>query len=80
MSKYHVNERRSGNDRRRYSIAPKFPFYDSSGNLVTHDRRNLPDRRLIGIMVEWITDQELVLEFPLHADNREKVSGGSLLI
>jgi hypothetical protein len=25
---------------------PQVPFVDSDGNLVTHDRRKIPDRRL----------------------------------
>jgi hypothetical protein len=38
--------RRSGLDRRGWQPMPQVPFVDSDGNLVTHDRRTTPDRRL----------------------------------
>ncbi|MBN1379975.1 MAG: hypothetical protein JXA04_12160 [Gammaproteobacteria bacterium] len=62
-----IKNRRSGMDRRRHFIAPKFPFYDDNGNLVSNDRRNLPDRRLEGITVEWINDEEIGAVFPTQS-------------
>lgn len=69
MSKYHTSMLRSGKDRRKDSIKPKFPFYDSGGNLVTHERRKLPDRRLRGITVEWINAPDLEIESPDREDS-----------
>ncbi len=37
--------RRSGLDRRGWQPMPQVPFVDSDGNTVTHDRRQIPDRR-----------------------------------
>lgn len=37
--------RRSGLDRRGWQPMPKVPFVDSDGNVVTYDRRKIPDRR-----------------------------------
>ncbi len=71
MNKNDTHERRNGEDRRKHSITPKFPFYDCCGNLVTQDRRNLPDRRLVGFSVEWISDQELILVWPNLPENKE---------
>ena len=70
MRNYHTKDKRNGGDRRQHFVSPKFPFYDCGGNLVTHDRRTLPDRRMEGITVEWISDQELVVELlnPVDAE------------
>jgi hypothetical protein len=46
--------RRSQQDRRCRAGRTKFPFRDSGGELVSEDRRCLPDRRLSGIEVEWL--------------------------
>ncbi len=48
-----ANERRNGQDRRGWQSMPRVPFADSSGVLVTHDRRKRPDRRLSNIHVRW---------------------------
>lgn len=70
MNKRKVKERRLGSERRKHTTTPKFPFYDCSGILVAQDRRILPDRRLTGISVEWLTDQELILEWPEQKEDR----------
>ncbi len=44
-------ERRRG-ERRSYRARPKFPLVDSDGNLVTHNRRRIVDRRLARISPE----------------------------
>jgi len=46
--------KRSLQDRRCWAGKTKFPFRDSSGELVSADRRTQPDRRLSGIEVEWL--------------------------
>lgn len=46
--------RRNHQDRRCRAGRKKFPFRDSGGELVSEDRRSLPDRRLSGIEVEWL--------------------------
>lgn len=45
-------------DRRRSIDTPEVPFRDRHGNLIKHDRRKLPDRRVNNIEVEWIDDEE----------------------
>jgi len=46
--------KRSQQDRRCWGRSTKFPFCDSTGEVVRVDRRSLPDRRLSGIDVEWL--------------------------
>jgi hypothetical protein len=46
--------KRNRQDRRCWEGRTKFPFRDSSGELVSADRRTQPDRRLSGIEVEWL--------------------------
>ena len=46
--------KRSLQDRRCWAGKTKFPFRDSSGELVYENRRTQPDRRLSGIEVEWL--------------------------
>jgi len=46
--------KRNRQDRRCWEGRKKFPFRDSSGELVSADRRTQPDRRLSGIEVEWL--------------------------
>lgn len=41
-------------DRRKNLDTPEDPFYDSHGELIKHDRRKTPDRRLNNIEVEEI--------------------------
>lgn len=56
-----VNERQEKiKDRRNSRIRQKFPFWDRDNNLVTEDRRRVPDRRLDNIEVEWV-DEDLNL-------------------
>ncbi|RMG55374.1 MAG: FHA domain-containing protein [Gammaproteobacteria bacterium] len=46
-------ERRRG-ERRSYRTRPRFPLVDSDGNLVTHNRRRIVDRRLARLTPEEI--------------------------
>ena len=46
--------KRNRQDRRCWEGRTTFPFRDSSGELVSADRRTQPDRRLSGIEVEWL--------------------------
>jgi hypothetical protein len=46
--------KRNRQDRRCWEDRTKFPLRDSSGELVSADRRTQPDRRLSGIEVEWL--------------------------
>jgi hypothetical protein len=46
------------NDRRNRLDTPEFPFRDSRGKLVKHDRRQMPDRRLNNIEVEEIEEDD----------------------
>lgn len=46
-------ERRGGDDRRGWHPMPRPPFLDSSGQLVTRDRRSSPERRVSNIEVEY---------------------------
>lgn len=39
-------------ERRKWGPAPKYPFLDSDGVLVTHNRRRVIDRRLTSIELE----------------------------
>jgi hypothetical protein len=41
-----MNERRK-TERRSWGPPPEYPFVDSNGNLVTHNRRRTVDRRLL---------------------------------
>lgn len=50
-------ERRSGQDRRGWHVMPPPPFVDGQGNVVTGDRRKLPDRRVNNISVRWATER-----------------------
>jgi hypothetical protein len=45
-------------DRRRRIDTPEVPFRDSRGEIIKHDRRKTPDRRVNNIEVEWIDDEE----------------------
>lgn len=38
--------KRGNTERRGWKPLPSLPFIDSSGKLVTEDRRRLPDRRI----------------------------------
>jgi hypothetical protein len=51
-------ERRSGMDRRGWHPMPAPPFSDSSGVLVSRDRRKVPDRRIGNIKVNWRGDDD----------------------
>ena len=46
--------KRNRQEQRCWETRKKFPFRDSSGELVSADRRTQPDRRLSGIEVEWL--------------------------
>ena len=46
--------KRNRQDRRCREGRTKFPLRDTSGELVSGDRRTQPDRRLSGIEVEWL--------------------------
>jgi len=46
--------KRSQQDRRCRAGRTEFPLQDSSGELVSADRRTQPDRRLSAIEVEWL--------------------------
>jgi hypothetical protein len=71
MSDHQVTNRRHDRERRKEFVTPRFPFYDYAACLVTHDRRCLPDRRLEGITVEWITDQEILANYPGPDDDED---------
>lgn len=47
-------------DRRGWQAMPSTPFVDSEGNLVSMDRRRLPDRRLSSIRVEVMSPEAAV--------------------
>jgi hypothetical protein len=50
-----MNDKRIRPDDRRNSLeTPEFPFHDSHGELIEHDRRRVPDRRINNIEVEEI--------------------------
>lgn len=51
-----AEERRSGRDRRGWHAMPTPPFVDGQGNVVTSDRRKLPDRRVNNIRVRWTAE------------------------
>ena len=51
-----VTDRRAGEDRRKSFQTQPFPFRDSSGLLITYNRRRQPDRRLSSINVVWINE------------------------
>ena len=46
--------KRNRQERRRRAGRTRYPFRDSSGELIRGDRRTQPDRRLSGITVEWL--------------------------
>ena len=46
--------KRNRQERRRWDTRTKYPFRDSSGELVSADRRTQPDRRLSGLEVEGL--------------------------
>ncbi len=46
-------ERRSGNDRRGWGRMPDIPFHDSSGVIVSNDRRVTPERRVSSLQIGW---------------------------
>ena len=46
-------ERRGGDDRRGWHPMARPPFLDSTGQLVTRDRRSSPDRRVGNIEVQF---------------------------
>ena len=48
------DKRTRSNDRRNQADTPEFPFRDSRGELIEHDRRKFPDRRINNIEVEEI--------------------------
>ncbi|QMU62084.1 MAG: hypothetical protein GKR92_10415 [Gammaproteobacteria bacterium] len=47
-----TNRRGVREDRRRFGLPTKFPFFDSLGKLVKFDRRTMPDRRIANIQVK----------------------------
>ena len=73
MEEYQGKNRRGGTDRRRHSATPRFPFYDSGGCLVAYDRRMLPDRRLTGMTIEWINEEDITVEFPNLSDTDKSI-------
>jgi hypothetical protein len=46
-------ERRSGKDRRGWGKMPDIPFHDSSGVIVSSDRRVIPERRVSSLQIGW---------------------------
>jgi len=52
-----TSDRRKGQDRRHWRAFPGLPFLDSNREMVTDDRRRLPDRRLSNLSVDWDSDE-----------------------
>ena len=50
------NKRLRDGDRRQNKGMPSFPFKDSSGATIRECRRNIPERRINDIQVEWIDE------------------------
>ena len=48
------DKRNSVEDRRQYMDTPKALIKDNYGVTITDDRRNMPDRRINNIEVEWV--------------------------
>jgi len=63
-----TSERRKGQDRRHWRACPDFPFVDCNLELVTEDRRRLPDRRLSNLSVDWDSDQAEEVDYDDWSD------------
>lgn len=65
-----LEERRNAADRRHFE-PPRFPLRDSNGRLVKIDRRRVPDRRLGGYELEYISHEDVHPEL-LHPKASDK--------
>ena len=55
-----IKDKRGRLDDRRHDIdALKIPVKDNCGVTIIGDRRNIPDRRINNIEVEWVEEGEI---------------------